>query len=770
MSEIYYRYWGKARPAQSAEARPYHLLCYHSLDVAAVIWQLLQPERQYSKRLCDRLNVDPAWLQRWFSFCAALHDLGKFSSAFQGLVPDLSEDLVGPDATKAYAERHDTLGFMLWDRQLKQALWQGAWQSQQHWSRLKSGYRAVEPWLKIVTGHHGEPPKESAGPELRNKPLNLFYSDTDCASALGFTEAVCDLFQPDLLPLADEQQVTQLNQVSWQLAGLMVLADWSGSDQAVFTYHSEPMPLAEYWDKVALPGASEAVARMKPEPVSSAPFRSVSELFPFIKCPTPLQQQAESVAIPDAPQLWILEDVTGAGKTEAALTLTSRIMSAGLADGVYIGLPTMATANGMYQRMYQSYRALFTEDSQPSLVLAHGGRELSAAFRDSVQLSLQSADQQYDKQREDISASAYCSSWVADNRKKSLFADVGVGTIDQTLLAVLPARHQSLRLIGLRDKVLLVDEVHAYDDYMQRLLCALLEAHAAQGGSVIMLSATLPQAMRNEYLNAYRRGRELEPHLLESQSQAYPLMTGCVGSVQEYPVASRACVSRTLAVTRIDELSAVEQRIREAINSGQSVCWIRNTVDDAREAYALALQQNWADADKTMLFHSRFAMCDRQWIEENVLQRFGKDSAAAQRNGQLLIATQVIEQSLDLDFDLMISDLAPIDLLIQRAGRLHRHNRDAEGNPAAIESRTEPTFCIYAPEASDQADTQWLLPHWRGTAAVYRHTGQLWLTLKAIEQQNWTITMPEAARDLIESVYSDEAQNNYPEALQDASL
>ena len=166
--------------------------------------------------------------------------------------------------------------------------------------------------------------------------------------------------------------------------------------------------------------------------------------------------------------------------------------------------------------------------------------------------------------------------------KKSLFADVGVGTIDQALLAVLPARHQSLRILGLRDKVLLVDEVHAFDHYMQRLLCALLEAHAMQGGSVIMLSATLPQEMRNDYLNAYRRGRELAAHSLEDQSDSYPLMTRCAREVVEYPVASRESVSRSLRVEVLSEHASVEVCIRDALSRNQAVCWIRNTVDDAR--------------------------------------------------------------------------------------------------------------------------------------------------------------------------------------------
>lgn len=160
MCPNYFRYWGKARPVEDAAGPRYHLLPYHSLDVAAVVWQLFDPCKPACQQLADSLNVDPVWLQNWFTFCAALHDVGKFSSAFQGLTTDLSGELVTPDRSKSYVGvRHDSLGYLLWDKQLKAALWEGIWaDDQQHWKKAKFSYRTWEPWIKIVTGHHGEPP------------------------------------------------------------------------------------------------------------------------------------------------------------------------------------------------------------------------------------------------------------------------------------------------------------------------------------------------------------------------------------------------------------------------------------------------------------------------------------------------------------------------------------------------------------------------------------------------------------------------------------
>merc|ERR1712023_293119 len=195
------------------------------------------------------------------------------------------------------------------------------------------------------------------------------------------------------------------------------------------------------------------------------------------------------------PQLFVLEDVTGAGKTEAAMTLVHRLLEHGQARGVYFGLPTMATSNAMYGRVADIYRRWFDEQQVPNLVLAHGARHLNTDFAHSV-VSEQARDHAYGDGEQ--TASAACNQWFADSRKKALLADVGVGTV-----------HQALRLIGLANKVLVVDEVHACDDYMAGLLEAILQAHAQQGGSAILLTATLPHSMKRNLVAAYQKGRGL---------------------------------------------------------------------------------------------------------------------------------------------------------------------------------------------------------------------------------------------------------------------
>lgn len=750
-----YRYWGKAKKDHDGAGPDYHLLPYHCLDVAAVGWHLLNPEGELCQSLAQQLDVEPEWLQQWFCFCLMLHDIGKFGRCFQNLAPDLSKQLVPSRLGKDNC-RHDTLGFALWQKGLYRRLLD-------IFPSTKVYEGIIEDWLRVVCGHHGVPPQNLRAIK------NYLIPEEDIPAAEAFVRTLAEHWLPDITPLANINEES-FTKASWQLAGITVLADWLGSNKDIFKYCSKPdIPLENYWQSTALPAAASVLAKNEYQPKAIRPFSSITQQFEFIHKPTPLQAFAETVEIPQSPQLFILEDVTGAGKTEAAMVLVHRLMSAGLAAGLYVGLPTMATANGMYQRLSKSYQTLFQGEIKPSLVLAHGASKLSEAFQESVQLSEQPTDRSY--QKDEKSATAYCNKWLADSRKKALLADVGIGTIDQALLAVLPARHQSLRMLGLRNKVLLLDEVHAYDPYMRQLLSALLRSHAAQGGSVILLSATLPQQFRYQLLKAYRCGRGLHSHTLQN-TKGYPLVTHSAdhGHPDEHVVATRKSVRRTVKIKRVAHIDAAIQLICNAVIEKQCICWIRNSIKDAREIYH-QLQNNAAVSKKVTLFHSRFAMGDRQAIEQDVLHRFGRESTAEQRASQILIATQVVEQSLDLDFDILISDPAPVDLIIQRAGRLQRHMRDQHGNKndnLPKDQRSEPCLYLHTPDPEEVDNEQWLQATLPRTQSVYPHVGQVWLTMKLLLQKKG-FTMPEDARDLIEGVYGSKAQEKIPVLLQQQS-
>jgi CRISPR-associated endonuclease/helicase Cas3 len=349
----------------------------------------------------------------------------------------------------------------------------------------------------------------------------------------------------------------------------------------------------------------------------------------------------------------------------------------------------------MFGRLSASYRRLFAPGTDPSVVLVHGRRDLCEGFR-SLPREL-AYDDHCDEKSDDpseITASAFCADWIARSNKQAFLAQMGAGTVDQALLAILPARHQALRLWGLVDKVLVIDEAHAYDAYMNKELETLLGFHAALGGSVIVLSATLPALKRHALIDAFRKGLGSEEPWSSCKS-AYPLVTiAAVRSVEEHPISLRESLAREVAVRRIGDLTEAHAAVFEAACKGAAVALIRNTVDEAVASHAELAS---AFDGETLLFHARFAMTDRLAIEERVLEKFGRAPKIARRG--ILVATQVIEQSLDLDFDLIVTDLAPIDLLIQRAGRLWRHmDQRPESARPRISEPNGPTLLVLSAE------------------------------------------------------------------------
>jgi len=740
----YFKYWGKA-PREEDGGAPCHLLPYHCLDVAAVGRVLLLHHDRMREHLHQLSGVESAEMIHWIVLFLVLHDLGKFSEGFQNLRPDLLATLQNRKSDKPYVVRHDSLGFVLWRGAVKEWLLGG---QRRRGNLPVSGF---DYWASAVMGHHGQPPRLVENDDD-------YFLPQDHEAALAFVESVAAFLVPNREIPGLDIQVSK--RFSWWLAGFAVLCDWLGSDSQRFKYCSDEIPLADYWE-IALDNARDAVKAAQLIPAQAASLQPLQHLFGFTT-PTPLQGLCSELPLNPGPQLFILEDVTGAGKTEAAVILLHRMLAQGSAEGVYFALPTMATANAMYERMAAVYQRLYAPESHPSLVLAHGARDLSAQFRQSIIPEQPVSLTTYGDETE--TASAHCSAWLADNRKKALLAEVGVGTIDQSLLALLPSKHQSLRMLGLLGKVLIVDEVHACDAYVNELLCAVLKAHAASGGSAILLSATLPATQRQRLLDAYAQGCDGEQvRIGMPDKESYPLLTHYSAHYfKERIVATRASVRRSVKVNRVVDVAAVLDEIGAQIAAGRCVCWVRNTVDDAREAFAL-VKGRLPDA-AVDLFHARYAMADRLAIEERILHHFGCNSAPELRSGRVLVATQVVEQSLDLDFDLMVTDLAPIDLIIQRAGRLCRHARDREG--ARIEGadqRGVPTLIVHGPDPNGEINADWYKAHFKRAAGVYPNHARLWLTAKLLADKGG-FEMPGDARELIEGVYGNVP---YPESLQD---
>ena len=740
-----FNYWGKSRRGDHGGGDDYHLLCWHSLDVAAVGYWMVQRNihgiADYLKRVKLHDSIQAA---NFFAWLLCWHDIGKFSHSFQQLYIHDDFNSTNQYVSNYEAIPHATLGYWLWNDYLSECpeLFPASSLSTR---KLK---RAIALWMPLTTGHHGRPP--SSVTDLKN------FRQQDKEAARDFLKNIKALFPLIEIPdfWDDDDGIALIKHLSWFISAAIVLADWVGSSTHYFSRLARAMDIETYWLQHALVKAKVAVSVFPPSS-AVAPFSGITALFPFIQQPTPLQQKALELDInKEGAQLFILEDVTGAGKTEAALILAHRVMAAGKAQGLYFGLPTMATANAMFDRLSQSWLALYLPDSRPSLVLAHSARGLMDRFNQ----SLWSGDLSGSEEPDDIHPSSQgCAAWFADSNKKALLAEVGVGTLDQALMAVMPFKHNNLRMLGLSNKILLADEIHAYDAYMSRILEGLIEKQACDGNATILLSATLSQQQRDRLVAAFAKGAKSRAEAPLLGYDDYPWITQVAGSevISRY-VDTRKQVERSVKVGWLHSEQACIERIENAVRQGRCIAWIRNSVDDAIRVYRQLLSRAVVSPVNLTLFHSRFAFYDRQRIETQTLNLLGKKSAI-QRAGNVIISTQVIESSVDIDVDEMISDLAPVDLLIQRAGRLQRHIRDRNGQVkiSGKDERDAPELLIFAPEWDDVPREDWFSGAMRNSAYVYPDHGLLWLTQRVLREQG-EIRMPQSARLLIESVYGEE--------------
>lgn len=734
-------FWGKARSDTEMSAA-WHPLAYHLLDVAAVADAFLNSRPFTLKRAGYLLGLAPDKARHFLVRFIALHDLGKFAPRFQALATPEGwawpTALLGVDASRYEKSAHTTDGLLLWNRRLREEF------AGRIWNSHECPLEAIE---NAVFGHHGRPVEDAFG------RLQTTYSDGAIEAARGCANLILNCLQYESVEF-DVSRRKSLELSSWWIAGFITICDWIGSRAEWFPYTS-PLPndddLTRYWELAT----SRAVCAVREAGVDGLD-PSLPQSFLALTGkhqPTPTQQWASTVDLPDGPVLAIIEDATGSGKTEAAHMLVHRFMTSGRASGAYWGMPTQATANAMYGRQRKAISALFAPNQRrlPSLTLGHGQAKLHEAYQTSVirDPELPVTQEFSDSEHGDDPSDVACAAFLADDRRAALLADLGAGTIDQAILGVLPSKFNAVRLFGLSEKVLVFDEVHAYDTYMSQEIVQLLRFHAALGGSAVVLSATLAEPARRMLEQAWHG---CEPVWVETPEASipspYPLTT-IVSSrtdiIQYFEPMAAPWTVRLLPTRQVRNEDEALEYVLCSVAQGAAVVWIRNTVAQCH----VAAERLGAAGVTPMIFHSRFAQGDRQKIEQDVIRRFGKESTTAARSGTVLVATQVVEQSLDLDFDVMVSDLAPIDLLIQRAGRLWRHTR--VDRPTAVVSE----LVVLAPECSENVTGDWLhveLPH---TRSVYGDVGVLWRTATVLNEHS-VIKAPHNIRQLIASVYESE--------------
>lgn len=722
------------------------------LDVNAVVQVLWDKSLQSNAThfVAEMLQINEITSKTLVSYWAGLHDIGKVSPGFQGKNIFAYEELSKLGfAFNANDPGHGITSTIILREHLKEGM----------------DNSLANNLATALGGHHGTFPCSSDINNSQHLRGNAKWQENQTIIFNRYTD-ICNInsSKPNKITASPGHPFYLF------LAGLTSVADWIASNEEFFPYkinHNVEKHL-EY----ALIQACKAISSLHWDQwhPSSAPL-NFQDIFNFNEI-RPLQEEAIKLAskLNQKPELVIIEAPMGEGKTEAAIYLADSWATNLKQKGCYFALPSMATSNQMFDRIKQFISQRYPE-STINLMLLHGHASLSAEFdamitRDApFKINGIAGDDGYDQ----TPAGIIATEWFT-HRKRGLLTPFGVGTIDQILLAVLQTRHVFVRLFGLANKTIIIDEVHAYDTYMTTLLERLLEWLAALGSSVVMLSATLPEARRKKLEEAYIKGLSgTKPPNIQSDEQAlYPRISWTEEhSMQEKHISISPQSSKRLMLQWVNgnipenyndfELGKYLQNI---LSNGGQTAIICNTVNQAQKIY-LALKpffpENASDGQPVLdLLHARYLFGDRQKREERSLIRFGKPNGKVKcSNGlehpvkrpdkSVLVSTQIIEQSLDLDFDLMVTEMAPLDFLLQRSGRMHRHQRKRPDNFA------NPSLLILKPEIKDG------VPYFgSGTEAVYDYHILLRSWLEIINRSE--IKIPEDIEALIEAIYDDDRQ------------
>jgi len=602
------------------------------------------------------------------------------------------------------------------------------------------------------------------------------------------------------------------------LAGFVSVADWIGSNTTYFPCSindsCNDAEIADFDDNdyysKSVKNAETALRALGwldwVEPERSLPF---NEMFPF----EPRGMQIEAVKLAEklvSPGIVIVEEPMGRGKTESAIYLADNWNRRLGQRGCYFALPTQATSNQMFGRVVEFLEKRFpNKKGRVSVQLLHGSSALNPDFdpllKDGAKILRQHDifdEEETHGHAEDCTAAVIAGEWFT-YRKRGLLAPFGVGTIDQSLLAALQTKHVFVRLFGLANKTVIVDEVHAYDAYMSTLLERLLEWLAALHSPVILLSATLPKERRTKLLAAYMKGfgiKELEvkERITSNPNDSYPRMSWAVARTDGFDLGiekpdetepEKTIRIRHLAGLLSDEgdFGDLAEMLKKALADGGCAAVVCNTVKRAQKVYSTLREYfkgderfdcNAEDGQPVIdLLHARFLVKNRDDREKRSLIRFGKEGGkvsvlkdiagetttekvdVSRPTRAILVSTQIIEQSLDLDFDLLVTDLAPIDLILQRAGRLHRHNRT---NRAAGFTNCIPEIWILEPASDDNGK-----PDFGPAKYVYAEHILLRSWLEITKKTHERITIPSDVEKLIESVYDDAVpvSNSNPDAI-----
>ena len=589
-------------------------------------------------------------------FLAGSHDIGKASPAFQCKAKD-----------NKYSEivaQVEAQGLSIYSGQ-KMESFQHALLSQ----RILEKRGLDRSFAVVLGGHHGRPPDEKKDLEradrfskssgIGNKDWDIVHDEL-IAHSLQLADLEC-------IPkgkLSVEAQVI--------LTGFLIMADWIASGEgfplfSVDFLYRMPQPDSDRsldaWDELQLPRLWKVLNEWKNGSLYEKRFQ--------INTARPVQDSLASVIMnSDHPGIVVLEAPMGEGKTEAALVAAEIMANKHQKSGVYFALPTQATSDGIFKRINKWVEQIVNVDGDSkSIFLAHG----KAGFNeDYAGIKMRSNAFDYDLwEREDVIVNEWTS-----GRKKGLLSDFVVGTVDQILMCGLKQKHLALRHLGIANKVVIIDECHAYDAYMSSYLFLVLKWLGAYQVPVIILSATLPSSKRKHLVEAYMQNESLGNEETWTKCEDYPLITWSDRGVVKQINPENSGREQYVEIRQLD-CENLACTLKNLLIEGGCVGIIRNTVKAAQET-ARRLDEYFQGEVEIYLLHARFISEDRVNREKEVRNKLGPPNEVSEENRprkMIVVGTQVMEQSLDVDFDVLFTDICPMDLLLQRIGRLHRHNR-----------------------------------------------------------------------------------------------
>lgn len=693
------QFWAKAQPYRQRGPERIHLLEHHLADVGACFEALLaQPTIQHRLARSGNLDsLDDVTAAR-LSLFAALHDIGKVNVGFQTQIWRDADfiNLRRPLAFRRVGHTADLTPVL--DPHKDRETWE--------WFLPALGFADIEQWdedcgqtacglFVAALSHHGQPlqldnPDRGRNPEIWKPYLGLNPREYTERIGILVHDWFPQAFAPDAPPLPSDPAFQHM------FLGLCTLADWIGSKEEWFPFCGEPQD--DYMDAVARRRAREAVSAIgldltKQRAGLAGGLPDFSALFGF--APNAIQQAARETPLHEP--LVIIESETGSGKTEAGLSRFALMYEAGLVDGLYFALPTRAAATQLQRRVTRFVDRMFPEGNRPEPVLAVPGYVKAG---DIPGRHLQNYEVWWDDHPGTVTRSRR---WAAESSKRYLAAQIAVGTVDQAMMAALKVKHAHLRAACLARSLLVVDEVHASDAYMRRIIKSLLDAHIGGGGYALLMSATLGAAARQQWLSTGRWSFNDAPPLEQAVDAPYPAVSIRSAAEESIAPAEENEQNKIVSISAepvIHDFDRVAAQALQAARDGAKTLVIRNTVSHAIETHqALELA---AGEDSGLLFsvngvgtlhHSRFAPDDRGLLDDEVERRLGKERGPG---GMVVVGTQTLEQSLDIDADLLITDLCPMDVLLQRIGRLHRHDRDDRPKGYAT-----PTCIVLLPDSPD---------------------------------------------------------------------